>query len=286
MNRRGALHVGLFVLTVISTLFAGSYYITGYDVLADFPNHVAHGLMLGVPFSLPLLTILGSHEFAHYHFARRHGVDATLPYFIPFPNLFGTLGAVIKIRSRIYDRQALIDIGASGPLTGFVLAVFFCVLGLSMSSVIPKRGPLPGEPEFGVSIIYWLLVKLVLHPDETRQIVDLHPVAVAGWVGMFVTSINLIPVGQLDGGHIAFAFLGKWHRAVSLFLIALLALMGFVFKGWIIWAVILIFIGAKHPPVADTYTPVGWKRQLIGVASLVVFIVTFTPVPLMINLGD
>lgn len=276
------LHLALFLLTVLSTLFAGAYYIQDYDLLADFPSRLLPGLFMGVPFSLPLLIILGGHEFAHYFNSRRHHVDATLPYFIPFPNLFGTLGAVIKMKSRIRDRKALIDIGASGPLVGFVLAVAACAIGISMSQVYPKMPPVVGETTLGGSMLYIAMIKGILGVDPSVVSIKLHPIAVAGWVGLFVTSINLMPVGQLDGGHISYAFLGRWHKVLSVCFIIVLSAMGLVFTGWLIWAVLLIFIGTKHPPVMDPYSPIGTKRILIGIASLIVFIITFPPVPVSI----
>ena len=280
--RNWKLHLSLFLATVLTTLFAGAYYIVDYDLLAEFPNRILPGLAMGIPFSLPLLVILGAHEFAHYFNSGRHGVDATLPYFIPFPNLFGTLGAVIRIKSRILNRKALIDIGASGPLTSFVLSVVACAVGLYLSEPVPLKPLESGDTVLGGSLIYVLLMKLFVRADLARYAVDLHPVAVAGWVGLFVTSINLMPVGQLDGGHISYAFLPRRHMLVSRIFIVLLALMGLVFPGWIIWAVLLLFIGVKHPPVMDQDGRLDAKRKLMGAASLVIFIITFPPVPVYI----
>lgn len=279
------LHALLFALTVVSTLAAGSIYIQGYDLFAEFPTHLLAGLAKGVPFSLPLLVILGSHEMAHYMNSKRHGVDATLPFFIPFPNIFGTLGAVIKIKSPILNRRALVDIGASGPLVGFVFALVACAVGLSLSTTVPEVALQEGEFALGPSLLFNGMVALFVGNIPPGQTVDLHPVAVAGWVGLFVTSINLMPVGQLDGGHISYAFLGRHHPLVSRIFIALLAVMGlFMFAGWLIWAVLLIIIGTRHPPVLDSYYPLDLRRKLIGAASLVVFIISFPPVPVHIQL--
>jgi len=283
--RRYALHAALFFLTLLSTLFAGAYYIQDYDLLAEFPARVLPGLVKGAPFSIPLMIILGSHEFAHYINSRRHHVEATLPYFIPFPlNIFGTLGAVIKMKSPILDRVALIDIGASGPLVGFVLSVIFCVAGLSMSNSEAIKPIASGEMSLGGSLLYVGLVKLFVHADLAKDAVNLHPIAVAGWVGLFVTSINLMPVGQLDGGHISYAFLGRRHRLVSRIFIGVLAVMGLFFIGWLMWAVLLIIMGTKHPPVMDPRAPLDFKRKLAGAASLVIFIITFPPIPVIIQI--
>lgn len=279
------LHAALFVLTVISTLAAGAMYIQGYDLFDDFPAHILAGLIKGVPFSLPLLAILGSHEMAHYVNSKKHGVDATLPFFIPFPNIFGTLGAVIKIKSPILNRRALIDIGASGPLVGFCIAMVACIVGLKLSTTVPAAELKPVEFALGPSLLFTALIDIFMGDVPAGYMVDLHPVAVAGWVGLFVTSINLMPAGQLDGGHISYAFLGRGHRMISRVFVGLLAFMGlFVFVGWLVWAALLLVIGTKHPPVFDTYSPLDWKRKLMGIASLVVFIITFPPVPVHIQM--
>src|SRR5512143_2386165 len=161
--RKWKMHLLLFLLTVLTTLFAGAYYIQDYDLFKEFPRYLLAGLAKGVPFSMPLLLILGSHEFAHYFNSRRHHVEATLPYFIPFPNLFGTLGAVIKMKSRILDRTALIDIGASGPLVGFVLAVIACAVGLSLSEATAIKPLESGETVLGGSMLYVFLMKLFVN---------------------------------------------------------------------------------------------------------------------------
>lgn len=277
-------HAGLFLLTVISTLVAGAY-IQDYDLLREFPRYVLPGLLKGVSFSFPLLVILGSHEMAHYVNSRRHKVEATLPYFIPFPNIFGTLGAVIKIKSPILNRNALIDIGSSGPLVGFLFAVVACAVGLSLSEPVARTELAQGEFSLGPSLLYYALIKLFVNADLSIQSVNLHPVAVAGWVGLFVTSINLMPVGQLDGGHIAYAFLGKRHLLVSRIFVVLLGLMGMtLFFGWLIWALLLLLIGTKHPPVMDPYAPLDAGRRLEGLASLIIFIITFPPVPVYMHI--
>lgn len=276
------LHLVLFLATVLSTLLAGAYYIQDYNPFREFPRYLLTGLVKGVPFSLPLLTILGAHEFAHYINSRRHGVEATLPFFIPFPNMFGTLGAVIKMKSGISDRGALIDIGASGPLVGFVLSVAACAVGLSLSTASAARPLKEGDMMLGGSLLYIFLMEVFVKADLARQAVNLHPIAVAGWVGLFVTSINLMPVGQLDGGHIAYAFFAGRHRLVSRIFILLMALMGLVFPGWLLWAALLLIIGTRHPPVMDQERPLDFRRRLAGAAALVVFIITFPPVPIYI----
>jgi len=278
------IHAGLLGLTIVTTLAAGAY-MQGYDLFRDFPSHVLPGLWQGVSFSIPLLVILGSHEMSHYVNSRKHGVDATLPYFIPFPNVFGTLGAVIKIKSPIMDRNALVDIGSSGPLVGFLFSVLACAAGLAMSDTVPAHTLMDNEFTLGPSLLYYAMIRLFTGADLVTQSVDLHPVAVAGWVGLFVTSINLMPVGQLDGGHILYSFFGRRHKLISRIFIGVLTVMGvFLFPGWLIWALLLLFIGTEHPPVMDPYTPLSPGRRLAGIASLIVFIITFPPIPVHIQM--
>jgi membrane-associated protease RseP (regulator of RpoE activity) len=278
------IHAGLLALTVVTTLAAGAY-MQGYDLFRDFPAYILPGLWKGVSFSIPLIVILGSHEMSHYINSRKHGVDATLPYFIPFPNVFGTLGAVIKIKSPIMDRNALVDIGSSGPLVGFMFSVLACAVGLALSSVVPEHELGPGEFTLGPSLLYYAMIRIFTGADLVTHSVDLHPIAVAGWVGLFVTSINLMPVGQLDGGHISYAFFRRRHKLVSRLFVGVLTAMGiFLFPGWLIWAVLLLIIGTGHPPVMDPYTPLEPSRRLAGLASLIVFIITFPPIPIQINM--
>lgn len=168
----------------------------------------------GYPFSISIMTILLGHEMGHYFASKAHRTKATLPYFIPAPSIIGTFGAFIKMKSPILTRKALIDIGATGPIVGFILSLIACIIGLKMSKIIPLTY---GEDVFmlGDSILFSLLVKFTLGNIPAGQDVLLHSVAFAGWIGLFVTSMNLLPVGQLDGGHIAYALFGKWHFYIS-----------------------------------------------------------------------
>ncbi len=280
--RQIRIHLLLFVLTVFSTLFAGAYFIQEYNLFAEFPRRLLPGLVKGAPFAVPLMLILGGHEMAHYMNSRRHKVLATLPYFIPFPNLFGTLGAVIKMKSRIRDKSALIDIGASGPIVGFILSVIVCSIGLSMSRALPARPPVSGQTVLGGSLIYNFLMRIFIKGDLHAQAVDLSPVAVAGWVGLFVTSMNLMPIGQLDGGHVSYAFFTRRHKLISNIFVAVLLAMGLLFPGWLVWGVLLLFLGTKHPPVENPDEPLDAKRIAIGILALLIFIITFAPVPIVI----
>jgi membrane-associated protease RseP (regulator of RpoE activity) len=194
------------------------------------------------------------------------------------------MGAVIKIKSPIYDRRALIDIGASGPIVGFIFAVIATSVGLHLSAPIEEAVVDASQFSLGPSILFYSLANIFAPEWQTAGALDLHPVAVAGWVGLFVTAINLMPVGQLDGGHIAYAFMGRHQKKLSFAFIGVLGLMGaFLFVGWIIWALLLLAIGLRHPPVLDENGEIGIDRIMTSVVSLIIFIVTFTPVPVIIN---
>lgn len=277
MRRSPFLNLGLFVFTFFSTLAVGALH-AGVNLI-EKPQDILQGL----PFSLSLLLILLVHEFAHYITSRRHGIEASLPYFIPAPTLFGTLGAFIKMRSAITTRNALMDIGASGPIAGFAVSIIAIVVGLHYSK-IQALPPQTGDIiVLGDSLLFIALTKIVIGSIPDTYDVYLHPVAFAGWIGFFVTSLNLIPAGQLDGGHIAFAILGEKHRWLSKVMIGLLLLLGYFFQGWLVWAVLLLLLGSKHPPILFPEVPLDPKRKAIGLIALLIFIVTFIPVPVSIK---
>lgn len=270
------LHIVLFMLTALSTVFVGALQ-SGGDPL----SHPAD-IRKGVPFALSLLTILLTHEFAHYFASRRHRVKATLPYFVPAPTIIGTFGAFIKMKSPIVTRKALIDIGASGPIAGFIVSLIAVVVGLSTSEVVSvaeKKDLL----HLGDSLLFSFLSRLVIGTTPANADIFLSPVAFAGWIGFFVTSINLIPVGQLDGGHIAFAFLGEKHARLSFMLVLVMIVLGLVFwEGWLVWALLLVVIGMKHPPVVYWEETLDPRRRFVGLCALFIFVLTFVPVPFRI----
>jgi len=270
------IHILLFILTVITTTFSGAM-LNGVT-----PWETPEKIYLGLPFSLTLLFILLVHEFSHYIMSRRHNVSATLPYFIPAPSMIGTFGAIIKMKPPIFDRRALIDIGASGPIGGFVVAIIAVIIGLSYSDIIPleEARKIEGGLSLGNSILFYILAKIILHIDPSKYEVLLHPVAFAGWIGFLVTSLNLLPVGQLDGGHIVYALFGERHEWIAKITIPVLILLGIIFwEGWLIWALLLILIGYKHPPVVYPHIQLDRKRRIIGWVALLIFILTFTPTP-------
>jgi membrane-associated protease RseP (regulator of RpoE activity) len=273
-TRGPAIHIVLFVLTVVSTLVAGAMY-AGGNPIANVSD-----LLKGIPFSTSILLILGSHELGHYFTSRRRGVDASLPYFIPFPTIIGTMGAVIKQRSFIPDRRTLVRIGAAGPLTGLAFAIPICVLGLRLSTVISLSEIESGSFfSLGESILFYLLAKFSAAVPEGSTLI-LHPVAFAGWVGILVTGMNLLPFGQLDGGHVAYAILGPRHKWTGIGVLLTLAVLGLLFPGWWVWGVLLFMIVrlGHHPPLDDV-TPLGATEKLLGGLCLVAFILTFIPIP-------
>ena len=274
MRKLPVLHTVLFLLTFLSMLVAGALLQKGIDIFSE-PWRLVEGL----PFALTLMLILLSHELSHYFTSKKHHTKATLPYFIPAPSLIGTFGAFIKMKSPIVTRKALIDIGASGPIAGFVLSVIAAVVGLSYSSVVPTSET-RGGLSLGDSILFSLLSRLVLGTLPASYDVLLHPVAFSGWIGLFVTSLNLIPIGQLDGGHIAYAFLKERHRILSIALVVVLLLLGlFFWEMWALWGALMIVLGLKHPPVIYWEVPLDGKRKFLGALAFIIFIVTFMPSP-------
>ena len=273
-------HQILFILTVITTLMAGAV-MQGGQPLTN-PEEI----LIGIPFSLTLLLILGCHEFGHYYYAQKHKVDATLPYFLPAPPflfIIGTFGAFIKIKSPIYKKDALLQIGAAGPIAGFVIAVPALIIGLMLSEIITIDG---GEAGIilGDSLLMKFLTVMVFPNLADGQDVLLHPIAFAGWIGLLVTMLNLLPIGQLDGGHIAYAMLGERQGLVGR--IALLALLplSLLSLNWLVWGILIIVLmrTAKHPPIQDLHTPLSRENKQVGYACLVIFILCFIPTPFQI----
>ncbi len=277
MRKVPYLHILLFILTFISTLLAGAFFQKGINLFRE-PWRIYEGL----PFASTLMVILLSHELSHYFASKKHHTKATLPYFIPAPSIIGTFGAFIKMKSPIVTRKALIDIGASGPIAGFILSVIASVIGLNYSTVVPAAVA-KGALNLGDSLLFSLLSRLILGSPPDSYDILLHPVAFAGWIGLFVTSLNLIPVGQLDGGHIAYAFLGERHSVISKVIVAILLLQGLLYwEGWAIWGVLMIALGLRHPPVIYWEVPLDRGRRLLGAVALVMFVITFIPSPFKI----
>jgi membrane-associated protease RseP (regulator of RpoE activity) len=249
------LHIILFLLTIGSTIFVG-----------------------GPLYSLAIMTILLAHEMGHYVMTRRYRIPSTLPFFIPFPmEPFGTFGAIIKMKGIIINKRALFDVGVAGPLCGFVVALPFIITGILLSKVKVIAG---GANQLGEPLLFIILRKLII--GEIPQGLDLvlHPFAYAGWVGLFVTALNLLPVGQLDGGHVVYAVFGnksKWFFRISIGLLAALAI--FYNPGWLTLVILLLIFGRRHPQPFDTDTQLDGKRIFIASIVLVIFILSFIPAP-------
>jgi membrane-associated protease RseP (regulator of RpoE activity) len=282
------LHGLLFVLTILTTWFAGllfalSFLSTGGSPEASLLDPRVVGL--GFLYALALMAILTGHELGHYLTCRRYGVLATYPFFIPGPPFLGTFGAFIRIKSSVPFKHQIFDIGANGPLTGFALALPALVIGLAFSKV----GPVPLTPDtisFGEPLLFRLLSGLFFGPIPEGSSLILHPIGFAGWVGLLVTAINLVPLGQLDGGHVAYALLGRRARLLSRIMVVFLAVMGLFFHlTWLILAaVLLIFefrskMRLQHPPVLDEDAPLGTRRTVLSVVILLIFIMSFIPDP-------
>jgi membrane-associated protease RseP (regulator of RpoE activity) len=265
-------NIVLFSLTLMTTVLAGALQ-EGVNPLKD-PGQ----LYKGFPFAFALMGILLAHELGHYLVARKHGMDVTLPYFIPAPSFIGTFGAFIKMRSPAKDRRMLLDIGAAGPLVGVGVSIPLLILGLRLSEVKLIEGQTGAM--LGSSLLLSLISWLVVGPLPPGHDIMIHPVGFAGWIGLLVTSLNLLPVGQLDGGHVIFALLGERQKRISkLVFVGLLALGIFGWEGWLFWCLLLWIMGFRHPRPMEWWVPLDRKRKIIGWLTVAVFFLTFIPVP-------
>ncbi len=286
------IHLILLLLTFITTTFGGALAGGGN------PFRNPSDMLIGFSYSIPLLSILLAHELGHYFACRRHRLQATLPYFIPAPPpifLFGTFGAFIKIRSAIQDRRALLDVGVAGPLAGMVLALPIAAIGIARSSFVLGE-QIQGGLELGDSLLFMFLVQMIKGGAPEGAQLLLHPMAFAGWIGFLVTAFNLLPASQLDGGHIFYSLWPRKHRAMTRVVVASLLLLGLTtWQGWFLWAVLISLMGTRHPPVLQDIQPpwpsvaptmggftpgLDQRRRRLGLLALLIFILTFTPVPL------
>ncbi len=270
----------LFGLTLLSTLFVGS------SMAGWVPRRgLAAFFTMGAPFAVTLLSILGAHELGHYFVGRHYGVPVSLPYFVPMPlSIFGTMGAVIRLKAPPTNRRVLLAIAVAGPLAGLAVALPLLLLGLRLSPVEPLPPSGQGFVLEGNSLLYAAIKYLIFGrflPGGGLD-VSLHAVAFAAWAGLFVTGLNLIPAGQLDGGHVAYALIGERARYLSLGLaVALLALAVFVWPGWYLWAGLVFVLGRAFATPLDDITRLDGKRIALAVVMLVVFVLVFVPVPLI-----
>lgn len=235
----------------------------------------------GVAYSLMIVAILLTHEMGHYLFARYYGIPATLPYFIPFPfNFFGTMGAVIRMDGRWATRKQLFDIGIAGPLAGLVVAIPVALIGIARSQIVPDV-PVAGQVMLGDSIIFRLFIFLMKGPMPEGSTLLLDPVALAGWVGLFVTALNLLPVGQLDGGHILYGLFGERSARISLFFLVGIGVFAmFQSPAYLLIVLLLAVFGYRHPPAREAAVGLDPFRRRLGFATLGFFLLAFTPVPI------
>jgi membrane-associated protease RseP (regulator of RpoE activity) len=286
------LHILLLAATFLSTLVVGARIYANFaahqpafsfndDSISLFPVEwmwqAPARLMHGFSFSLTLMFILLAHEMGHYLYARHYHVYATPPFFIPFPSLIGTLGAFIRIKGLIPNRAALFDIGIAGPIAGFIPSCAAVLTGLSLSHPqVFRSAALENEPGFPLA---FHLAARILHISVPLESLSLHPIAVAGWVGMFATALNLLPGGQLDGGHILFSVFPKLHRWISLAVVlALVPLAKYCWIGWLLWAVVL-WLTSHHPSIPSR-PEISATRKWVAVFAVAMLVLSFTPAPI------
>ncbi len=301
----------MFILTLLAVLWTGGVTSLDQPLPGDFFQAVGLLISKGWPYAVSLLAILGTHELGHYFMGRRHGVNVSLPYFIPFPyplGLFGTMGAFINMKEYPKNKRVLLDIGLAGPFAGLVVAIPVILLGLSLSKVgtlgsdsigtlmegnsilylalkyLTFGQLLPAPASYGSisPFLYWLGYFFTGQPSPLGGVdVALHPVAWAGWAGLLVTMLNLIPAGQLDGGHVLFVLFGsQGAKKARIFILVALLLLGFVWTGWWIWALLIFFMGGRNAEPLDQITELDPLRKRLAVVALVIFILLFTPLPL------
>ncbi len=285
-----AVAIGLFGLTLLSTLAAGAQFAAAYaaghapvfdDFFSAYLRPFTHPRLFvpGVPFAAALLGILLVHELGHFFACRYYHIEASYPYFVPAPTLIGTLGAFIRIRSPIANRRALFDMALAGPLAGFLVAMPILAFAIRHSRVI--SGGEAASLIFGQPLIERLL-EAWLQPGIPHVNLLLHPVGRAAWVGLFATALNLLPAGQLDGGHILYTLASGRHRIISLCVALALVPMSFLWMGWALWAVLLLAIGFRHPPLMDRWEPLDRRRRMLAGVALAIFILCFMPSPFVI----
>jgi len=311
---RPGLNLLMFILTVISVLLSGGLTSLEDPLSKNWITAAGQLIEAGWPFAVSLLGILAAHEFGHYIAGRAHGVHVTLPFFIPLPfTPLGTMGAFINMKEVPRNKRVLMDIGIAGPIAGYIVSIVVILIGLSLSRLdtIPMSFPagegiqmegnsltylflkylsfdklLPQPASFGGEnpVLYWVKYFFTGRPFPYGGLdVMIHPVAWAGWAGLLVTSLNLIPAGQLDGGHIFHLLFGtKWSRRILPFILVALAALGFVWSGWWIWAILVFLLGRIYAEPLDQITELGTGRKILGVIALIIFILTFIPIPLLV----
>lgn len=293
---RISINIILFILTIGTTWFIGIIEYTGFRYPDEASLNLQHLLNLiisnpslilsGLYFSLAIMLFLSAHEGGHYLACRYYNIDATLPYFIPAPTLVGTFGAFIKIRAPITNKRVLFDIGIAGPLAGFTVALPTMIYGIMMSRPIASTDMAKGMYlSLGEPIIFKITQYFLLPPLPEGYDLVLHPLAFIGWFACLATCLNLFPVSQLDGGHIAYSIFGARYSIISKIIFFAIIGMGilYLYLGWFFWALILFFIGFRHPPTLNDELPLGKGRKILGFMALLLLILTFTPKPIYIG---
>jgi membrane-associated protease RseP (regulator of RpoE activity) len=280
-------YVVLFILTVVSTTLVGANHYAAFQL--DFGNGplgltTTQLLVNGLWYSVSILAILGAHEFGHYYACRYYDVDASLPYFLPVPlPLTGTMGAFIRIRQPIPGKRELFDIGIAGPIAGFLVAVPVLFVGTAMSHVVRVPPDFQGV-ELGEPLLFKAVSWLIWGTQAQGYSVNMHPMAFAAWFGLLATALNLFPIGQLDGGHISYAVLGRRSTAVTLVMVACLVGLTFVSTSWLVWTILtvgmLLFFGPRHPRTSDEDEPLDSTRLWLALFAVIMFVLCFTPAPL------
>jgi membrane-associated protease RseP (regulator of RpoE activity) len=295
-TRRSALVASaLFVLTLLSTLAVGTQFALTYAAGqppfgAEFSpwaiyTHIFNQprlLLLGLPFSFTLMAILLAHELGHFFACQYYGISASYPYFIPAPTIIGTMGAFIRIRSPIINRKALFDVGLAGPVVGFLFALPALAIAIAYSKVVPGAQA-AAAIQFGNPPLVRLLVAL-LRPHVRPADLLLDPVGRAAWVGLFATALNLLPAGQLDGGHIVYALASEKHRQLSIAVALALVPLAYFWFGWLVWAVLLVLIGFRHPPLLNRWEPLDRRRLIWAAIGLAIFVLCFVPRPFVLHM--
>jgi membrane-associated protease RseP (regulator of RpoE activity) len=284
-------NVALFGLTCLSTMVTGcllnAAFTNSFTSVSGFLKEIVRSpslLINGLPFSLAIMTILLAHEMGHYLTCRYYGIQATLPYFIPAPTLVGTMGAFIRIKSPIQHRAALLEVGIAGPIAGFVLAIPTLAIALTKSTFITAAPANGSTFELGEPLIFKAFEAIMQKTPPAGMELNLHPIGLAAWFGFFATALNLLPVGQLDGGHVSYALFGDNHRRISQAVLFTLIPLGiFYWQGWLFWSTVLLFIGLRHPITLDDSAPLSKRHARLGWMGLAMFVLCFTPMPFYIN---
>jgi membrane-associated protease RseP (regulator of RpoE activity) len=284
-------NIVLFVLTCVSTTLVGTLLMSAFrntmsgDLLSDIREILRNPSLMtsGLPFSISIMSILLAHEMGHYLTCLYYGIDVTLPYFIPAPTPMGTMGAFIKIRSHFQHRAALLNVGVAGPIAGFVLAVPALIIGLAYSRIV-VMDTTGGWIGFGEPLIFKIAAYLMGKTAPEGMALSLHPIGLAAWFGFLATTLNLLPIGQLDGGHMIYAIFPGFHKRISqVLLIALVPIGIWFWPGWLLWVVLLLILRLRHPMTMDDSIPLERLHFWLGWIGLAMFILCFMPSPIYVT---